>query len=60
MITPWATLGSVTCPLLLDGSHLLLSKMPVERQPLPVAWLQQAVGQVPGGAAGLFALRTVV
>lgn len=60
MITPWATLGSVTCPLLLDGSHLLLGEVPVQRQPLPVTRFQQAVGQVPGRTADLFGLRAVV
>ena len=37
-----------TCPLLLDGRHLLLSEAPVFCQSFPVSWFQEVVRQAPG------------
>lgn len=49
-----------TCPLLLDGRHLVLSEVPVLCQSLPVSLLQELVRQVPGHGAELPGLMAMV
>lgn len=50
----------ITCPLLLDGSHLLLSKAPVLCKFFPLIPLEEAVRQFPHDASDLLSLTTVV
>lgn len=49
-----------TCPLLLDGRHLLLCEAPVLCESSPVSCLQKLVGQAPGHGAELLGLIAVV
>lgn len=49
-----------TCPLLLDGRHLVLSKVPVCCQSFPVSWFQQLVRQAPSHRIQLLVLTAAV
>ena len=49
-----------TCPLLLDGRHLLFSEAPVFSESFPVSRFQELVRQAPAHGAELLGLKAVV
>lgn len=55
--------GSVscgTCPLHLDGRHLILGEAPVFCESFPVSWFQELIRQAPGHTTELLGLIAVV